>query len=50
MTKCYNAWQAYQSWTRRDLEKTKEWIEANPELHALKMTIDRMKDKPDAEF
>lgn len=42
MTACYNAWQAFRSWQQADPTKRQEWIEANPELHAIKIELDRL--------
>lgn len=33
MTGAYNIWLAHKSYRQRDLRKTKEWIEANPDLY-----------------
>ncbi len=45
MIASYNAWQAIRSWQQVDPTKRKEWIDANPELHALKIELDRMMAK-----
>ncbi len=43
MTSLYNVWTSYRAYDRRNLNKAKEWIDANPDLYETVIRVNRMR-------
>ncbi|MHB0922609.1 MAG: hypothetical protein ACYC3H_01415 [Bellilinea sp.] len=44
MTRIYNVWLAFKSYSQRDLSKHKEWVETNPALYETILRVKRLRE------
>lgn len=48
MTHLYNVWFAHKAYRQHDLRKHKEWVEANPELYAIILQVNKLREEQHA--
>ncbi len=48
MVQLYNVWYAFKAYRMRELEKHNEWVKANPELYAMILRVNKLREGKDA--